>query len=300
MPPGPPFRIPQLDVSHIPRKWLDLRYAATSSAQALDLYLPDEGDGPFPLILHIHGGAFEMGDKRDPMLAPYLRGLELGYAVASVNYRLSGEAIFPAGVRDLKAAVRWLRRHAGEYFLDPGRFAACGGSAGGNLAAMVALTADRSEFDDQALGPVDASCAVQAAVDWFGPTDFLKMDDQLTESRLGPADHGEAWSPESRYLGAKIADVPEKVRMANPITYVHEGAPPFLIQHGRADNLVPYQQSAELARCLAECAGAGSVEFDVLEGAGHADPLFEADENLQRLYGFLDPHLKKATDGRRP
>jgi acetyl esterase/lipase len=299
MPPGPPFRIPQADVSHIRRRWLDLSYAGTSPAQALDLYLPDDGDGPFPLILHIHGGAFEMGDKREIMLTPYLLGLEQDYAVASLNYRLSGEVIFPAALQDLKAAVRWLRRHAGEYLLDPDRFAACGGSAGGNLAAMVALTPDRAEFDDPLLGPIDETCAVQAAVDWYGPTDFLKMDEQLVESGLGPPDHGEAGSPESRYLGARIADVPEKVRLANPITYAHEGAPPFLIQHGRMDNLVPYQQSAELAARLSERAGAGRVEFDILDGAGHADPLFEASENLRRVYAFLGRHLKEATGGQR-
>ena len=292
IPPGQPFRIPQADVSGIRRKWLDLPYAGASPAQTLDLYLPEEGDGPFPLIVHIHGGAFQMGDKREIMLTPYLRGLDHGYAVASLNYRLSGEAVFPAALQDVKAAVRWLRRHAGEYRLDPDRFAACGGSAGGNLAAMVALTPDSPEFDDPSLGELDGSCAVQACVDWFGPTDFLKMDAQLAESGLGPCDHREAESPESRYLGARISDVPEKVRQANPITYVHEAAPHFLIQHGRADNLVPYQQSVELARSLARCAGADRVQFGVIEGAGHGDPLFDTDENLARVYDFLDRHLK--------
>ena len=292
MPPGAPFHIPEADVSAIRRKWLDVPYASVSSAQALDLYLPDEGDGPFPVIVHIHGGAFAMGDKREIMLTPYLRGLEHGYAVASVNYRLSGEAVFPAGLQDLKAAVRWLRRHAGEYHLDVGRFAACGGSAGGNYAAMIALTPDRPEFDDPSLGEVDGPCAVQACVDWFGPTDFLKMDAQLAENGLGPCDHCSAESPESRYLGERISDVPDKVRQANPITYVHEAAPPFLIQHGRADNLVPYQQSAELAQSLAQGAGADRVHFDIIEGAGHGDPLFDTDENLTRVYDFLDRHLK--------
>jgi acetyl esterase/lipase len=292
MPPGPPLFIPQADVSGIRRKWLDVPYATISPAQGLDLYLPDEGDGPFPLIVHIHGGAFATGDKREIMVTTYLRGLERGYAVASLNYRLSGEAVFPAGLQDLKAGVRWLRRHAAAYSLDPGRFAACGGSAGGNYAAMIALTADRGEFDDPALGDVDCSCAVQACVDWFGPTDFLKMDAQLAASGLGPCDHGDAQSPESRYLGARLSDVPETVRRANPITYVHAAAPPFLIQHGRADNLVPYQQSAELAERLAECAGVGRVGFDILEGAGHGDPLFDTDENLERVYAFLDRRLK--------
>ncbi len=161
--------------------------------RSLDVYLPDEGDGPFPVILHLHGGGFASGDKRDIHLLAYLDGLKRGYAVASINYRLSGEAIFPAGLQDIKAAIRWLRAHAGRYHLDPNRFAACGGSAGGNYAAMVALTASVKDFDDPDLGNLDQPCDVQAAVDWFGPTDFLAMDTQLAESGLtGPGAHKEA------------------------------------------------------------------------------------------------------------
>ena len=126
------FQLPPADVSHVRRKWLDVTYAPTSAAQRLDIYLPDEGDGPFPVIFYTHGGAFAIGDKRDLHLLPYLRGLERGYAVVSVNYRLSGEAIFPAGLQDAKAAIRWLRAHGGEYGLDASRIAACGGSSGAN------------------------------------------------------------------------------------------------------------------------------------------------------------------------
>ena len=274
---------PDADVSGIRRKWLDVPYADLSPAQVLDLYLPDVGDGPFPLLVHIHGGAFMMGDKRHVMLAPFLRGLERGYAVASLNYRLSGEALFPAGIQDAKAAIRWLRGHADDYSLDAGRFAVCGGSSGGNYAAMVALTADRPEFDDPGLGGLDCSCAVQACIGWFGPSDFLKMDAHLAESGLGPQDHGEPDSPESLYLGARIADVPDLVRAADPGTYAHADAPPFLIQHGRQDDVVPFQQSLELATRLRQ-AGAPAVELDIIDGAGHGDPLFTTE--------FLDHHLR--------
>lgn len=289
---GELFRIPQADISHIRRKWLDLAYAQISSAQKLDIYLPDEGDGPFPTILHIHGGGFEMGDKRDMPVAAYLRGLNRGYAVVSINYRLSGEAIFPAGLQDLKAAIRWLRVNQSKYLLDGSRIAACGGSAGGNYAAMLCLTAKNTELEDLSLGNPSFSCDVQAAVDMFGPTDFLKMDEQLTESGLGPGDHNQADSPESKYLGAKITENPARVQLANPITYVHEEMPPILIQHGRMDHLVPVQQSMIFVEKLNQCVSQDKFEFDILENADHGDPQFESHENMNRVFSFLEKHLK--------
>ena len=284
---------PKADVSSILRKWLDLPYADRSLSQKLDLFLPDEGDGPFPVLLHIHGGAFATGDKRDIHLLPYLKGLARGYAVASVNYRLSGEAVFPAGLQDIKAAIRWLRANAVRFNLDPRRFAACGGSSGGNYVAMVVLTAGVADFDDPSLGNLEYPCDVQAGVDQFGPTDFMRMDEQLAESRLGPGGHSQADSPESRYLGAKITDVPDLVRRANPMTYIHEGMPPLLIQHGRVDHLVPYQQSLIFAEALGRQVPRDRFELDILDGADHGDPAFETDENLERVFCFLEKHLGK-------
>lgn len=286
------IHIPTADVSNIRRKWLDLPYASLSPAQTLDIYLPDKGDGPFPVILHIHGGAFAIGDKRDVHVLAYLKGLERGYAVVSVNYRLSGEAIFPAGLQDIKASIRWLRANSKTYHLDGSRIAACGGSAGGNYAAMICLTASVAEFDNLNLGNPEYPCHVQAAVDMFGPTNFLKMDEQLDENGFGPGDHGEASSPESRYLGAKLSDVPLKVELANPMTYIHEHMPPLLIQHGRLDTMVPIQQSMMFVEKLEKYVNHDRFEFDIIEGAGHGDPLFETDENMNKVFTFLDKHLK--------
>jgi acetyl esterase/lipase len=292
-PDGPGFQIPPADVSHIKRKWLDLPYATLSPAQQLDIYLPDEGDGPFPVIMHLHGGGFEIGDKRDIHVLPYLKALEHGYAVVSVNYRLSGEAIFPAGLKDIKASIRWIRANGKTYHLDGDRIAACGGSAGGNYAAMVCLTANVTEFDDPRLGNTEYPCNVQAAVDMFGPTDFMKMDAQLDENGFGPGHHGGADSPESRYLGAKPSEVPLKVELANPMTYINDHMPPLLIQHGRLDSMVPVQQSMMFADKLERYVGHDRFEFDIIEGAGHGDPLFDTDENMERVFSFLDKHLKE-------
>ena len=284
--------IPPADVSHIRRKWLDLLYASFSPSQKLDIYLPDEGDGPFPFILYLHGGAFAIGDKRDIYVLNILKCIERGYALVSANYRLSGEAVFPAGIQDVKAAIRWVRANSKKYQLDGNQIAIWGCSSGANFAAMICLTNHVAELDDLSLGNPEYPCNVQAAVDWFGPTDFLKMDEQLEENGFNTADHGEADSPESRYLGAKISEVPLKVELANPMTYVHERMPPILIQHGRLDDLVPVQQSIIFVEKLEKYVSPDRFEFDIIEGAGHADPLFETEENMERVFSFLDKHLK--------
>ncbi len=280
------------NVSHIRRKWLDVPYAPVSLAQQLDLYLPETGDGPFPVIVHIHGGGFAIGDKRDPPVLPWLTALDRGYAVVSLNYRLSGEAIFPAGIHDVKAAIRWLRANADAFQLDPRRMAACGGSSGGNFAAMLCLTPGVAELEDLSLGSPEHSCDVQAGVDLFGPTDFLRMDDQFTESGRGQAIHCLPDSPESRYLGAPISEVPVLVRRASPMTYIHPDMPPILIQHGRQDRLVPVEQSILFAEALARKVSPDRFAFDILETADHGDPQFETEANMRRVFDFLDEHLR--------
>ena len=162
----------QPNIQNIKLKWLDIAYATTSTAQKLDVYLP-EGNGPFPVILSIHGGAFKAGDKRDGQLMPMLEGLKRGYAVVSINYRLSPEAIFPAQIYDVKAAVRWIRANAKQYKFNPDKIAAWGGSAGGTLTALVGTSGDVKELEDLSLGNPTQSSRVQAVVDWFGQTDFL-------------------------------------------------------------------------------------------------------------------------------
>jgi acetyl esterase/lipase len=285
----------QANTGEIQRKQLDIAYASLSPAQKLDIYWPAEGSGPFAVILYIHGGAFLGGDKRDIQLNPILAGLERGYAVVSINYRLSGEAIFPALVHDVKAAIRWVRANAKTYQFDPQKIAAWGGSAGGYQALMAGVTAGMVELEDLTLGNPQQAADVQAVVDWFGPTDFLKMDEQLTASGLRPepgGEHSGPDSPESRLLGRQITLAPELVHAANPETYIRPGAPPFFIQHGTRDGTVPYQQSANMAEKLARVLGKEKVELSLLDGAGHGGPAFQTQENIRKVFNFLERHLK--------
>jgi acetyl esterase/lipase len=238
------------------RIWTDLVYREVNGrALTLDLYRPDDVDieAACPLIIWIHGGGWFQGTKKNP------RGLEQvrrGYALASVEYRLSGEARFPAPLQDCKAAVRWLQAHAGEYGLDADRVAVWGGSAGAHLASLIGATMGMPASDG-GLDPLGPPVAVQAVCAWYGPTDFLRMDD-----RPGGMTHLAADSPESRLLGAPVTERPDLVALASPMTYLTKARasklPAFLLMHGTADSIVIYEQS-EIFHAALEAVGADST-----------------------------------------
>lgn len=279
------------DTSGIRQRWLDVPYANLSSAEKMDIYLPDQGTGPFPVIVSIHGGGFMSGDKASGELTPMLTGLNKSYAVVSINYRLSPEAQFPAQIQDVKAAIRFIRANAKVYNLDPDRIAVWGGSAGGNLASLAGTSGDVPELEDLSMGNPEQSSRVQAVVDWFGPINFLTMDLQFTKSGLGPVTHNQIDSPESKYLGAAIPTIPEKVKAANPETYISVEDPPFFIQHGTSDSQVPTEQSVNFAKGIETVIGTEKVSFETLQGAGYGDQAFTTTENVGKVFAFLDKSL---------
>jgi acetyl esterase/lipase len=286
---------PLANTSHIKRKILDIAYANKSPTQKLDIYSPDNMSGPKPVIVSIHGGAFMGCDKSDMQVMPMLEGLNRGYAVIAVNYRLSWEAEFPALIQDAKAAVRWIKANASRYDLDPQRIAAWGGSAGAYLASMLGTSAGIPELEDLSLGNPEQSSNVQAVVAWYGPTDFLKMDEQLAANGLCPQEdqsHNGVNSPESLLLGQKITEIPDRVNAANPETYIRRGAPPFYLQHGTKDCVVPVQQSMNFAAKLSKILGEELVKLELIQDGEHADPWFETAENVKKVLDFLDKCLK--------
>jgi acetyl esterase/lipase len=270
----------------------DVAYAGVSAAQKLDLYLPPGGSGPFPVIVIVHGGAFMFGDKADRgSLIGVNQFLEAGYAVASINYRLSGEARFPAQIWDVKAAVRFLRAHAVRYKLNPGKFGAFGASAGGHLVSLLGTSAGVAQLEGADLGNAEQPSRVKAVVDWFGPIDFLQMDAQFAGTSC-PKTHNAKDSPESRLMGAPIQTIPAIVNTANPMTYITHDDPPFLIEHGTADCTIPPPQSKNFADALGKVIGAEKVTHVPLQGEGHGGPKFETAENLALVVRFFDRHLK--------
>lgn len=294
-PGGPPvgFQIKMADIDWVKRKLLDVPYADQSPAQRLDIYLPEAGEGPFPLVVHIHGGGFGMGDKRDDHMDTYLKGLSLGYAVASVEYRLSGEAVFPAAVLDCREAIRFLRRNAAEYSIDPDRICALGGSAGGNLAAILGMNIPDGQFPGEEGKDFDGSCRVQAAVDQFGPMDFRSMDDQARANGISFADHNLPRSAESSYMGGPLPELSDEwLAQANPASYISGRMAPMLVEHGVMDKLVPFAQSVNFVHAVYQKLGAGWVEFVPLPHADHEDAEYASPWNMNVLWGWLDKHLK--------
>jgi acetyl esterase/lipase len=269
----------------------DLAYATVTNDNGsqttlrLDLWKSTNTTKRSPLLIWIHGGAWLGGTYNGPPQGlPQL--LQAGFAVASVQYRFSTAAIFPAQIHDVKGAVRFLRAHADEYNLDPTRFAAWGSSSGGHLAALLATSGDVAEAEGTVGGNFELSSRIQAAVDYFGPTDLLQMNLDVTTPPGSIINHDAPNSPESQLIGFDgagqgmgvlrnnlanpNAPFPEKValaRLANPIEHVTAGDPPIFIAHGTQDTLVPMKQSERLATAL----DAADIEnmMHVVTGAGH-------------------------------
>ena len=270
----------------------DLAYGDDSPLQALDIYLPDNGDRPYPMLVAIHGGGFSGGDKEDGQIIPVLAGLTRGYAVVGLDYRLSPEATFPAAISDVKAAVRWLRAHADEFGLDGSRIALWGDSAGGNLAALAGAAGDSDALRGPDPANADQPETVQAVVDWFGPISFLQTDRDFQAAGFDRPSALDGRSFLSEYLGAPLDEVPGKVKASDPITYLTPADPPILIEHGTADGTVPYPQSVRLARAYADVAGSDKVTLRLLRGAGHVDPVFYDERHLAEVLDWLDARLK--------
>jgi acetyl esterase/lipase len=219
------------------------------------------------------------GSKDGP--SPALRFTANGYAVAQVGYSLSQEAKFPAQIHDCKAAVRWLRANAAKYNLDPNKFVAWGGSAGGHLVALLGTSGGVAELEGND-NDLRESSRVQAVVDWFGLTDFLHIGDAKSDLQHNAPD-----SPESKLIGGALLENKDKAAKASPITYVSKDAPPFLIMHGDHDRTVPFNQSELLYTALKE-AGVDATLVP-MKGAGHG---FGGPEAIAPVRGFLERCLK--------
>ena len=243
----------------------------------LDLYRPKEASDTLPVVVWVHGGGWKNGSK-DRCPAAWLAAH--GFAVASINYRLTHQAQWPAQIDDCRAAVRWLRENAKTFNLTPDRIGAWGSSAGGHLVALLGT-----------LDPPDSegtSSQVQAVCDWFGPTDLLTMPPNTISETRTEADI--AQSNGAKLLGATVRDVPALAKQASALYQVSDDDPPFLIMHGEKDPGVPLSQSQRLHEKLLT-AGAQS-ELKVIANAGHGGKEFQAPEAKQLVLDFFSKTLK--------
>jgi len=245
----------------------------------LDLAMPKTGNGPFPVVVFLHGGGWSEGNRQE--MNHFIEGVAgLGYVGVTVAYRLVPAARFPAQLEDCKAAVLWLRANAAKYRINPKRIGVVGFSAGGHLASMLGVTGKNDGLEGAGGNP-DQSSRVQAVVSFFGLTDFSTRDwpRDLENGVIEP------------FLGGSFANHADEYRRASPITYVTSDAPPFLFFHGSEDKLVPVDQSKRLGEKLRN-AGV-FAEVNVLEGEGHGFTDATNQKAMRRMLDFLDAHLKR-------
>ncbi len=246
----------------------------------LDLYLPAKPEKPAPLFIYVHGGAWRAGSKENP---PIKAMTEKGFAVASVDYRLTTVAPFPANVHDIKAAIRFLRAKAGEFNCDPKRFAIVGSSAGGHLAALVGVSNGHKELEGKVGEHRGVSSDVQAIVSFFGAANLHTILGQSTPHGLSvrvPA--------LQLLLGGQPDEKPALTKLASPVAHVDAHAPPLLLIHGDADPQMPIEQSRELQSAYQKAKR--PVELIVMPGSVHGGKEFYDAERLTIVEQFLCTH----------
>ncbi len=282
------YSICQEAVNPIEPTWKDLNYAGDGkSYHTLDIYSPTSSNNKSPLILTIYGSAWKSNLSK---ASKYIKKslikplIDAGFAVASINHRSSTDALFPAQIHDVKAAIRFLRGNASEYKIDPSFVGVTGSSSGGHLAAMAGTTSHNKLMDGNIGSFLNYDSHVNAVVDWFGPTDFLLMD--ICGSKMV---HDAVNSPESKLIGGAIQENKEKASAANPINYISSKTPPFLIIHGMVDLTVPYCQSKVLKMAL-ERANIESELISVRDG-GHGKNVF-IDKYKVEMVNFFLKNLK--------
>jgi acetyl esterase/lipase len=256
----------------------------TLKKHLLDIYLPPNAKGNIPLVIWIHGGAWMMNDKYADM--GYMKNtvrsfIEKGYAFASIDYRHSTTAIFPAQIKDCNEAIEFLYANAPKYKIDKERFALIGFSAGGHLASLLALSNNNNV---SAFYPANkkTSFTIKAVLDFYGPSDFLSMTASGDPDMTG--------DPISTLLGASPLRRPDISKLASPCTYVDKNDPPFFIVHGEKDESVPYQQSVLLQSYL-NLANV-KIELTIVKDAPHYGAMFDSEDIRLKLFDFLEKNLK--------
>jgi acetyl esterase/lipase len=259
----------------------------------LDLHRPVI-DGPVPVVVYFHGGGWMVGDRRDRVRERLVPVARQGIAVATVSYRFSDVATYPAQIHDAKAAVRWLRANGAARGLRTNAIGAWGASAGGYLALMLALTAGDPELEGRVGDHPQQRSDVQAACAFFPPTDFLAMSRHVRDPDvpLPPFIVGPLPTPsmDARMLGLdRVADDPRRAAAAAPLGRVHPGAPPVLLMHGDRDGLVPDSESRILHAALG--AAGADARLLLLAGANHEGPEFDRPEALGAVLAFFRSSL---------
>jgi len=246
----------------------------------LDLYLPDKGKNP-PLLLWIHGGGWHSGSKSK---CPISWVTEDGFAVASISYRLTDKAIFPAQIHDCKAAVRLLRANRSKYGYSTDKVGIAGSSAGGMLAALMGTSGDVEALEGTVGGNKKQSSRVDAVIDFYGATDFV------LRSKTQPKRANTPGSVVFKLLGGGADRKVELARLASAAFHVSRDDPPMLVFHGDKDKTVLPDQSLRIQEAYKSARL--PLDLNILKGAGHGGKQFFSKKNKKKMVSFLSKHLK--------
>ena len=279
----------KLDYENIHRKHIGVAYGDAKN-QKMNIYLPAEGDGPFPVIFFLHGGGWQGGSRSDTQVKPFLHGIDRGYAVISCGYRLMPEVNYPDNLYDVKAALRFIQKNAADYMLDTTRLVIAGASAGAHLAMMTAFTQGMPAFEgcDDFSSPV-----IKAVVNQFGPTDFASENLHYEESgypRMNPpAPVGHCTV--DKLLNADTSINPSLMNFVSPIHNIHKDIPPVLILHGKYDPMVPYQQATTLYEKICKICGEDRAKLIISEDCTHADTKYENEPYTTEIFSFIEKYI---------
>lgn len=262
----------------------DVQYAKINDiVLKMDIYLPEDAKAAMPAVVYFHGGGWRRGSKSGCSAAIPLAAK--GYIVASVDYRLSQQAIFPAAIEDCKGAVRFLRANAAKYFIDPKSIITMGDSAGGHLASLMGTSAGAKDLEGTTGGNLDQSSTVQAVIDYYGPIDFIAIIDQKSDVK-----RGEIGAPEVQLLGGRTLEHKDLAIKASPLTYVTKDVPPFLIVHGEKDPRVPMEQPKAMLEAVKNIGGEATLH--IVKNGSHGFTAAQNAELIPVLTEFLDKHFK--------
>lgn len=273
--PGP--KQPQyIDMSQFQKTILDIPYTNTiNEYQKLDIIYPSVGKAPYKFIMVFHGGGWIKGHRKSASIASIQSATQQGYAVINVSYRLATEAKWPAQLHDVKAAVRFIRANATNYHLDATNIVVWGSSAGGQLAQMLAATNDLKEMEDLSMGNPNTSSKVQGVVSWYGVSDVTSL-----------INHGVNYA--NTLMGFDVSKNINKAKIASPLEYVNKNFPPVLLVHGSNDQVVPLEQSVQMAIKVNKLTGKNQAKLKIVINGKHSDPAIKSISNVDDNLYFVD------------
>ena len=272
--------IPLMDDSPYSRKSTDLSYGTRTEWEKLDLFYPDQGEGPWPVFIEVHGGAWYFGQKKSVEFEPFLLGLERGFACVSLGYTLSPQGHYPLPVQEVKTAIRYLRKNAEKYHLDPNKIVLWGGSAGAHLAALAAVSCDTGYLEEDLSGNDGISAKPDVLALWYGCFSY--------EGTGKPSDD---WIYQNFFGVEDLGQIKEELRRSSPLSHITGKVCPTFLQHGTADSVVPCRQSQAYYDALVKAGAGERSRLELLPGCEHADSFLFSRENIEKVFQFAEKYL---------